>query len=251
MITGLHLISTNQRKTVFIMMILMLAVMLSGCGQSEAETDARMEKAEKLLNEKYGETFVITEYLGDNSRYKTFNVEAYATAYPNLKFDAIVDFEGEGMQDSYVAKRVSAKVTEAMENAISDMSCGHFIYVAPLETQSTMNNPDAGVEEFIENHKKKDFMVYLYIDQSEAETDRINDCMGKIAKTIDCTSGYITLFLTDPDMMEEVKEYADTQRFFRGSYKDMTTEDLVGSFRFENGVMQQPMEELEEKMDNR
>ena len=68
MITGLHHISTNQRKTVFIMMILMLAVMLTGCGQSEEETDARMEKAEKLLNEKYGETFVVTEYLGDNAR---------------------------------------------------------------------------------------------------------------------------------------------------------------------------------------
>ena len=238
----------NQRKTVFIMMILMLAVLLAGCGKSEEETASRMEKAEKLLNEKYGEAFVVTEYLGDNSRYKTFNVEAYAAAYPDLKFDAIVDFEGEGMQDSYVAKRVSARVAEAMENAISDMSCGHYIYVAPLETESTMNNPDAGVEDFIEDHKKKDFMIYLYIDQSEAEAGRIYDCMEKIAKTIDCTSGYITLFLTDQEMMEEVKEYADAQRFFRGSYKDMTTENLVGSFRFENGVMQQSLEELEEMM---
>ncbi len=241
----------NKRKGIVIVTIFMLAVMLTGCGRSEIDTEARMEKAERLLNEKYGESFVVTEYLGDNIRYKTFNVEAYAEAYPTLRFDAIVDFEGDGMRDSYVARRVSARAAEAMENAISDMECGHFVCVTPLETESTMNDPNVSVEEYIEDHKKKDFMIYLYIDQNEAETGRIYDCMIKISETLDCTDGYIQLFLTGPDMMEEVKEYVDTHRAFYGSYKDMTKEDLVGSFRFEKGVMTDSEEYLEEKISSR
>ncbi len=238
-----------QRKGVLIIMIIMLALMHTGCSHSEIDTDARMEKAVKLLNEKYGETFVVTEYLGDNVRYKTFSVEAYATAHPGQMFEAIVDFDGNEMRDFYVARRVSAKVTEAMEKAISDTECGHFIYAVPLDIETTLKDPDAGVKEFIENNKKKEFMVYLYIDERQAETSQIYECMEKIAETVDCASGYIQLFLTDRDMMEEVKEFVDTQRTFYGSYKDMTTENLVGSFRFEKGVMTKTVENLEEDMD--
>ncbi len=38
----------------------------------------------------------------------------------------------------------------------------------------------------------------------------IYDHMAKIAESIDCASGYIVLFLTDKDMLEEVKEYVES-----------------------------------------
>ncbi|MCR5282795.1 MAG: hypothetical protein K6E18_05445 [Lachnospiraceae bacterium] len=218
-------------------LIVMLALMLAGCSHSKVDTAARMEKAADLLQEKYGETFVVTEYLGDNARYKTFNVEAYAEAYPKLRFGAIVDIDGDGMRDFYVAKRVAAKAAEKMEEAVSDIECSHFIFVSALDMESTLQDPDASVEEFTEDNKKKEFMVYLYMDKQRAETGLMNDCMRKIAETIDCASGYIQLFLTGEDMIEEVKAYTDTQRMFYGSYQDMTNEDLVRSFRFEKGVM--------------
>ena len=40
----------NKRKGIVIITIFMLAVMLTGCGRSEIDTEARMEKAERLLN---------------------------------------------------------------------------------------------------------------------------------------------------------------------------------------------------------
>lgn len=94
-------------------LVIVIVVSFSGC-VFEGKSDIQAEMAEKLLNEKYGEEFVV-EFLG--SRWGTatdgyYVCNCYPKSNKNLKFQAIVDKDCDYIEDEYATKIAEVKIVE-------------------------------------------------------------------------------------------------------------------------------------------
>lgn len=203
---------------------------LVGCGMTSEE---KMKQAETMLEDKYGEEFVVSEYRGQQVGTKYYTVAAYAKEFPDLSFEAYVSENG--IEDKYVLRRFCSKLSDQiLENM--GLSDGAYIYTDSLLGSSQSKDPAVTIEKYPQENPYDQYTVYFYIDKNSYNLDQIYEACANGVSNLNAYSGNYVVQMTDHKTIDMVQDY-----FTRSDGKYADLDDIVYVpnlfLYFENGKL--------------
>lgn len=205
-------------KRTFLFLILIYAVfMLCGCGNTD-----RKNKAEMLLEKKYGEEFTVTEYLGHEVGSDYYTVNAYADNWPDLPFEASPVLDGSGISDDYVSRRVCRKISDRVaENLSGALPFNFYVHTGIMSGDSVCSDPDVGIEEFATVWEPyNQFYIYILVDSHNLSDAELNNCIMSALSGLSCINGNITVYFADQGTIDFAEKYIKTNTGLYDDYFD-------------------------------
>lgn len=192
----------NIRKTLRII-ILAVSVTVLACGCRLL--GAKSQTAESLLEEKYGEQFVV----GANNEQALldgyYTVHAYAKSHPELPFTVHVDNDGKQFSDNYIERRVAQKITEHIyENAKSFLTEPCVYTVVPAAVLGG-KDPDISIEDYLAQNPANPVTVHVTVKEGEEPAERIYRCLSDSVQELRCLHGLIVLNIADKETLEKIR----------------------------------------------
>ena len=197
--------------------------------------DNRKNRAKELLEEKYGEEFIVTKYLGSPFMTGYFEVEAYPRCNPELLFKAAVDVDGKEVEDQYVSKSICYNTADLIEQNLNGLRGSYFISIIPIAKNTILSNPQASMEDFVKANDKNRFSVYFFYCPDEQVDKETYASVCEMFKGLECMSGNIPMYVVEEKLLNQVEDYAGENRAFFNDFKLMTKPFHKGYIPFENG----------------
>lgn len=214
------------RKIVLaVVLILGIGALLSGCSKRYTDED-RIEYAQKLLFNKYGERFKITEVFGTDNRWGWFDVYAYSVNHPDVIFRGHYGMDEndeytESENDYYIEELVAEQYKDLAEEELKDFAYDYYLdsrLRGRQEREIPLTDSTITIEEFnaITEDKHKDAHFYLYItDEALKESDEyLYDTLKSVAECIEYATG--VFFFTKKDL-EMIKDEYKIHSVLNGS----------------------------------
>ena len=204
-----------KKKLRTLLLLFLLMVSLSGCGAK-----AGKEKAKALLEEKYGESFTVTDYQAPDLGRAYYTVTAYADKWPDLPFEAFPDEDGGRIADGYVCRRVCEKISETVTENLSDLiPCEIFVHTAMMGSDSVCADPDVSIEEFSTVWEPDNrYYVYLHVDNKNWDGSDVSGYLIYALSGLSGIKGNMTVYFSDQETIGAAEEYVRTHTGIYDSY---------------------------------
>ncbi len=219
----------------FLIGVMIMSETLNGCSSDYRED--KKTAAQKLLEEKYNEEFVVYEYSGQKLFNDYYTVNAYPKNNPELLFTASVDSDNKSLSDTFVSRNVCQKLADRVSRNLDDVS--GYVYVS-AETQMDeviTDDQDISVEDFINQNPGNDFIVYVIVVPDEKNPDNLYGKITGMFKNIEMASGGVHLYVCDEELMGKAHQYdLDNAKKFDDYEKMMEGNEVFYRF-FSNGTI--------------
>lgn len=172
----------------------------------------RIETAQELLNEKYGEKFTVYSYgksfgtLTNN----TYTVICSPADEPALRFEAEIAKDGSYIYDEYVSRKVSDKIEKAMMKVLSVSNTQMAVKVGAATKIIDSVQADMPVKEFMALTPNAKFAIYVVLDQEKLTKQEASETVELLKKSIAATpsiNGYVYLYLGTEEMVSQFSKY--------------------------------------------
>lgn len=246
--------------------LLLLSLLLTGCSnevKNFIHTDTGLKhEAEDVLEEKYGEKFVIKKVWTKNQT--TFYATCSPEANPEVVFEAEVYKDGSGWYtDNYIQALVARQIEERMEAKVNEVfgEChveaafyGGMPNIDELRELTSEENPtleyfkNLTVEEYYELDDKSRLAIYVFIDKEKINYNReqvkkefdffVHIYDGESIKNDDTVFCFV-----NKEKIEECKQYFLENGIVRSGFLEYET---VFGFSFDTGSINRTFEEYDE-----
>lgn len=220
-------------------MVLVAMLGLSACGLIENEKrPAEVVLAEKLLQEKYNEEFVVHAMGGrwGTLTNNTFTVTCSPKSDLDLKFKAEIRKDGSTMYDEYVSRRVSAIIEEALVASLHAVSSRVVIKVGAVDKIIESSNSHLSLEEYLElKGDSGRFVVYTLLHKDallETSGSALYDIIYFAIASLPKLNGSLRFYLVDDSTLDEVVSYLKENANIDSRFDDM----VKGSVRVTSGI---------------
>lgn len=214
--------------------VLAISAVLSGC----AGMDARAIKAQKALEDKYGEKFRVTEVHKFGSRKDYFTAEAYAVAWPDLPFVISMDMNDGTFQDGYVMKRGTQLMAERASQNLKSYKNDFYVHVQSFFPDSVKDDPDMSLDEYISSESINSFTIYLYIDPSGETPESISQAVSHIMDGISPAQGSVEIFFADKVVMDKARRYVENHAVLESGYSKIGKDKHVVGIHYKYGNLE-------------
>ena len=205
---------------------------LTGCGSRE-----RNEKAERLLEEKYGEQFVIDENRGQQPTDDFYTVIAHSEKYPTILFSAGIGVENDSVSDTYVCERLMARMSNEMSKSMGALKGESYIFVQGFQEYTNYDDPNISLEAFLaEVPAAYDFTVYLNYVPAEGETaEDIYEGASSMVSRITAAKGVVAVYICDEKTLGEIQKYVESHDILYSSYDEIVEDKFAGVIQYDGG----------------
>lgn len=160
-----------------------------------------------MLEEKYGEEFILQEYCGMEFVRGYYTVICYPSRNPNVVFAAKAACDGSYIEDAYVSAAVCRKVEQQIEENLHGLEGCLVIKALPVSKTVESTNADMSMKEFMSLKMKNRFVVYLMYCPQVKNAEKVYGELSKTFRGLESMSGNIQLYLTEEEKLKELQEY--------------------------------------------
>lgn len=204
---------------------------MTGCGSRD-----RNAKAERLLEEKYGEKFVIDENRGQEPMQDYYTVIAHSEEYPTIIFSAGIGADNDSVDDSYVCERLMARMCDEMSKSMEPLKGESYIFAQGMFEFTGFDDPDISLEAFMEEMPNQEFTVYLnYIPEDGETAEDVFEGVSNMVSRIAAAKGYVAVYICDEKTLGKIQEYVESHDILYDSYDEIVEDKYAGKIRYEGG----------------
>lgn len=147
------------KKIIMGVLLMGIMVALSGCGNENQK-----EQAEKLLEEKYGQKFVVTRSISHGSLFdNTYKIEACPKDIENLIFMAEVSDKGTELSDEYVSVCVCNKIEKEITENLKSLDGTFYVNVESVSKTIKSNDYNMSIDRYLEIKKMFPLQYILFM----------------------------------------------------------------------------------------
>ena len=231
------------------MLITFAAIIISSCRL----LGTKRQTAETLLEEKYGEQFVVGTYNEQTLSDGYYTVHAYAKSHPELPFTIHVDNNGKHFSDNYVERRVAQKITKQVSKNAESFLIKPCVYtVVPAAVLGEVNQ-DISIEDYIAQNPANPVTIHMTVKEGEEPAERIYSCLSDTIKEFHYLHGIIILNVADKETLEEIRSCSSKTDSLGEDYSLLRSTCRSYSLRYSSGRLsfnrEQFLDYLNEKND--
>lgn len=234
---------TVLKKKIIKILITGMLLTLTGCMSDKEHKDL----AKELLEDKYDEDFVINKNMGEGydldegigKGFKTdeYTVEAYSADYPEIIFDAVVFPNKSKVSDPYAAKRILYSTARQIEDNIDGIDGKYFVHIIPIVYDTDIDDPDADIEELVDNNPKNSYTVYLFYCPDDEVDKTAYRYINNMFEDLECMSGKVAFYVVDKRTLSKAEDYIEENKELYQEFRKMTDDYRVGYIEFEDGEL--------------
>ena len=230
-----------MRVRICIGVLIMVLAGMAGCAKGPEE---RSEQAEALLEEKYGESFIVTEYGNQIVGAGYYTVKAYAREYPELPFTVRVDDDGKHFSDNYVERRVAQKISSQVLLNLASLPGYTYIFTQVPAAVLDITDADISAEDYIAKNPANLITINLTYCPIGDTAESLYDSLAGALKGLDFLQGMIVLNIADEETLREIQMFCDEKGSLDGDYKALENRCRSYSIRYSDGRLSQSREEF-------
>lgn len=205
------------KHTAILFLTIICLVGVSGCMNEEGtkgseSTDEAKKLAEELLQEKYGEEFVV--YSVGNSwgtlTEDTFTALSYEKTSPTVRFEAKVAKDGSYLIDEYISRKISDEMENKMLEVIKDSPFTIALKVGPDIKIVDSNHSDMSVDEYMKQVPKLGFRFYVVTDAKNLSAEEASEMLDLLSRSIQLypvINGSMDLYFDSHSTIEQFNDY--------------------------------------------
>lgn len=193
------------------------------------------KQAEKALEEKYGESFQITNYNGVAFGDDYYTVNAYAETHPEIPFLAAVDLKSGVVSDPYVTKRLCSRISDKVIGNIAAIKDDIYVFTEAVLDSTLLTDPEISFEEYMQEMPETKFYIHIFINhQTSTKKELVNELL-KTANGFYQLNGSLCLYVGTEEQINNVREYAESHNELYHEFQTMTDDMYIGTYKIING----------------
>ena len=248
----------KKKRFKWIAVLLIICVFLAGCGiRLHAYTDSELKQvAAQLLEEKYGEEFVVYHTWSRSST--TFFADCAPADETEIVFELIAEKNGDALlADGYVLGILEQQIKDVLQPEVQEVfpksfQRGKFMQYTNVPWVEQLQ--EYTLEDYM-NKADNDFVIYeIYVDNIsniQNDLDIEYEFLSKVVSDKimggDIPNICIHLFFVDSEMLGECKEYYSTVY----NRKDQFAEDLKAYndffIKYKEGIIEMTFDQYKEQ----
>lgn len=216
-----HLQLTITIKKIFIGVIAMAVLNLStSCGVAKKDVPSLVER---MLQEKYGEEFVVTEI---GNRYNTGSVTLYCHPSNNesINFTATYKNSTEELTDDFVDRKYAVQLDHEFSNLLKDNGFNGTSLTIFYGSRLDNVQGDETINEFISNSNTKKLYTYLVMDavciSNNDDAQKLLDTILKLSEMYNSVDVLLATFFIPSTEYEECRQKLQTMVSVNGEWFD-------------------------------
>ena len=213
----------NIKRIICMGVAIMILAGLTGC---IGGVEARIKLAQELLEDKYGESFTVSEYGSQEIGSGYYTARAYAREYPEIPFTVNVDNDGKNFSDNYVARRVCARIAEQVSLNLDGMQGHYHVYVEPMVNGHGLDQPDMSISDFVQHNPANRFKICIFY---APENDAAMNVSGIY------------------ENLSEIQQYCEATDTVTSEHIELARECKVVSVPFTSGILNMTQQQFEEE----
>ena len=209
--------------------------------------------AQNALEEKYNEPFEIVETYMQKLLEDYYMVLAYAKAFPELLFRADVDVLTGTVTDTYVMRRICARISEIISENLSKIKEDCFVYTQALFPYTLVDDPSMEPAAYAGLFPGNQFMVFLCVKVDSVEDIHRDVIVSESENTsqslhflqsvdffcgLEVLKGTLKVYVTDDRLQRKIIDYVSKNVAVYDDFYEMTEDAFRGEFAFEKGILQ-------------
>lgn len=208
----------------------MMAAM-TGCGSRE-----RNAKAAELLEEKYGEKFVIDENRGQEPMQDYYTVIAHSEAYPTIIFSAGIGADDDSVDDTYVCERLMARMSDEMSKSMGSLKGESYIFAQGFLEYTPFDDTNISLETFMQELPDQEFTFYLnYVPEDGETAEDIYDGVSSMVSSIAAAKGNVAVYICDEKTLGKIQGYVESHDILYDSYNKIVEGKYAGKIQYAGG----------------
>ena len=230
-----------MKKIITIILTAGVILTLTGCMSSEEHKDL----AKDLLEDKYDEEFVISKNLGEGFHLDEgiekgfmtdeYSVEAYSEEYPEIIFDATVFPDKSKVSDTYAVKRILYSTARKIEDNLKGLGGDYYVHIIPLVYDTGIDDPEAGIEELVENNDKNSYTVYLLYSPDDEADKTTYQYVSNMFQGLECMNGKVSFYVLDRKTLNKAEKYIEENKELYQEFRELTNAGHKGFIEYEDG----------------
>lgn len=210
--------------------VCMMAAM-TGCGSRE-----RNAKAAELLEEKYGEKFVIDENRGQEPMQDYYTVIAHSEAYPTIIFSAGIGADDDSVDDTYVCERLMARMSDEMSKSMGSLKGESYIFAQGFLEYTPFDDTNISLETFMQELPDQEFTFYLnYVPEDGETAEDIYDGVSSMVSSIAAAKGNVAVYICDEKTLGKIQGYVESHDILYDSYNKIVEGKYAGKIQYAGG----------------
>ena len=193
------------------------------------------KQAEKALEEKYGESFQITNYNGVAFGDDYYTVNAYAEAHPEIPFLAAVDLKSGVVSDPYVTKRLCGRISDKVIGNIAAIKDDIYVFTEAVLDSTLLTDPDISFEDYMQEMPETKFYLHIFINHQTSTKKELANELLKVAYCFYKLNGSLCLYTGTEEQINNVREYAESNNELYHEFQTMTDDLYIGTYKIVNG----------------
>jgi hypothetical protein len=244
------------KRTAILLLSIICLVGVSGCMNEEGNetkgsesTDEAKKLAQDLLQEKYGEEFVV--YSVGNSwgtlTEDTFTALSYEKNSPTVRFEAKVDKDGSYLIDEYISRKVSDKMEKRMLEVMRDSSFNLALKVGPDIKVIESSDANMSVEEYMEQLPKLGFRFYVVTDANSLSNEEASEMLDVLSQSVQLypnINGSLDLYFSSPSTVDQFNDYIKENPNADNGMFELLEEATHAQYDITNSTLELTAEEL-------
>jgi hypothetical protein len=210
--------------------VCMMAAM-TGCGSRE-----RNAKAAELLEEKYGEKFVIDENRGQEPMQDYYTVIAHSEEYPTIIFSAGIGADDDSVDDTYVCERLMARMSDEMSKSMGSLKGESYIFAQGFLEYTPFDDTNISLETFMQELPDQEFTFYLnYVPEDGETAEDIYDGVSSMVSSIAAAKGNVAVYICDEKTLGKIQGYVESHDILYDSYNKIVEGKYAGKIQYAGG----------------
>lgn len=201
------------------------------------------ELAERILNEKYKDEFVIEEVVRSNIFDDYYIATAYQADNPDTLFRVFVDNDGSAASDNYVGKIVCNQLSDQVAKNLDSVSGTYYIYSSTIVDSLEQMDPTITLDEYISSHPEMKYGIYLFYCPDEFDKEDIYHGLSEMFHGLSI-SGNVYLHIMDESMMQKIQNYLETHDKIYDEGKQLMKPYSCGIIEFSDGMINSSRDEI-------
>jgi len=226
-----------------VMVMAVLGMGLSGCAKGPED---RMEQAQVLLEEKYGESFLVTDYGNQVIGSGYYTVKAYAREYPELLFTVHVDDDGKHFTDNYVERRVGQKISGQVLLNLSMLHGYSYVYTQVPQAVLDITDADITPQNYIAQNQASLITVHLSYCPDGDTPESLYEMLTGAMRGMEYVNGMLAVNITDEKTLREIQNYCEGTDSLDADYNALKDRCTVLMIPIEDGKIEWTRERFSE-----
>ncbi|MBO5159773.1 MAG: hypothetical protein J6B94_09350 [Lachnospiraceae bacterium] len=206
--------------------------------------------AEKLLNEKYNDEFVVEDIQSASILDEYYTALAYQKDHPDTIFKVYVNNDGSGVSDNYVNRLVCAQLSDTVARNLDSLNGIYYIYSSTLIDSLELEDPYISLSEYVDTHPKMKYNIYVFYSPDISDKENLYQGLTSICQGLSI-SGNIYLYIMDDSVLKDVQDYLENNDKIYDDGDHMFEPYFCGIMKFTNGVLDNSKDEVFEMIEGK